>query len=42
MEQMRERVFDLMGKRFLPKWIKVVGLHNLVFPIDDIYRLRHS
>ncbi|KNA19175.1 hypothetical protein SOVF_064030 [Spinacia oleracea] len=39
---MRERVFALMGKRFLPKWIKVAGLHNLVFPVDDIDRLRHS
>ncbi|KAL2906393.1 Ribonuclease III domain-containing protein RNC1 chloroplastic [Bienertia sinuspersici] len=38
---MRERVFGLIGKRFLPKWIKAASLHNLVFPFDDIDKLRH-
>lgn len=37
---MRERVFALIGKRFLPKWIKAASLHNLVFPFDDIDKLR--
>lgn len=39
---MRERVFGLIGKRFLPKWIKSASLHNLVFPYDDIDRLRRN
>ncbi|XP_074295299.1 ribonuclease III domain-containing protein RNC1, chloroplastic-like [Silene latifolia] len=37
---MRERVFALIGKRFLPKWIKAASLHNLVFPFDDFDKLR--
>ncbi|KAJ4914137.1 Ribonuclease III family protein [Raphanus sativus] len=36
---MRERVFALIGKRFLPRWIKAANLHNLVFPYDDIDKL---
>ncbi|XP_078438356.1 ribonuclease III family protein [Wolffia australiana] len=36
---MRERVFFLIGKRFLPKWIKAAGLQNLVFPFDDMDRM---
>lgn len=36
---MRERVYALIGKRFLPKWIKAASLHNLVFPFDDINKL---
>lgn len=36
---MRERVFGLIGKRFLPKWIKAASLHNLVFPYDDMDRM---
>lgn len=36
---MRERVFGLIGKRFLPKWIKEASLHNLVFPYDDMDRM---
>lgn len=39
---MRERVYALIGKRFLPKWIKAASLHNLVFPFDDIDRLRRQ
>lgn len=36
---MRERVFGLIGKRNLPKWIKAASLQNLVFPYDDMDRL---
>lgn len=36
---MRERVFGLIGKRHLPKWIKAASLHNLVFPFDDMDKL---
>ncbi|KAI3937656.1 hypothetical protein MKW98_027998 [Papaver atlanticum] len=36
---MRERVFGLIGKRYLPKWIKAASLHNLVFPFDDMDKL---
>ncbi|KAG9145586.1 hypothetical protein Leryth_024529 [Lithospermum erythrorhizon] len=36
---MRERVYGLIGKRFLPKWIKGAGLDNLVFPVDDMDKL---
>uniref|UniRef100_A0A2P2K3M7 RNase III domain-containing protein n=1 Tax=Rhizophora mucronata TaxID=61149 RepID=A0A2P2K3M7_RHIMU len=35
----RERVYALIGKRFLPKWIKVASLHNLIFPYDDMDKL---
>jgi len=37
---MRERVYGLIGKRFLPKRIKTAGLHNLVFPFDDMDKLK--
>ncbi|XVF59306.1 hypothetical protein PTKIN_Ptkin07bG0265100 [Pterospermum kingtungense] len=36
---MRERVFGLIGKRNLPKWIKVASLQNLIFPYDDMDKL---
>ncbi|KAJ4826659.1 RNA-binding protein [Turnera subulata] len=36
---MRERVFALIGKRFMPKWIKAASLDNLVFPYDDMFKL---
>ncbi|XP_039113849.1 ribonuclease III domain-containing protein RNC1, chloroplastic [Dioscorea cayenensis subsp. rotundata] len=36
---MRERVYALIGKRFLPKWIKAASLHNLVFPYDDMDKM---
>lgn len=36
---MRERVFNLIGKRYLPKWIKAARLQNLVFPYDDMDKL---
>ncbi|TXG59308.1 hypothetical protein EZV62_013881 [Acer yangbiense] len=36
---MRERVYNLIGKRNLPKWIKAARLQNLVFPYDDMDRL---
>ncbi|CAH9124736.1 unnamed protein product [Cuscuta epithymum] len=36
----RERVYALIGKRFLPKWIKAASLQNLVFPYDDMDRLK--
>ncbi|MED6196012.1 RNA-binding protein that suppresses calcineurin deletion Rnc1, variant 2 [Stylosanthes scabra] len=36
---MRERVFGLIGKRNLPRWIKAASLQNLVFPYDDIDRM---
>ncbi|KAK1359916.1 RNase III domain-containing protein [Heracleum sosnowskyi] len=35
----RERVYALIGKRFLPKWIKAASLQNLVFPFDNMDRL---
>ncbi|GAB4846916.1 RNA-binding protein that suppresses calcineurin deletion Rnc1 [Ancistrocladus abbreviatus] len=37
---MRERVFGLIGKRYLPKWIKAASLQNLVFPYDNIDKLK--
>ncbi|KAG6594991.1 Ribonuclease III domain-containing protein RNC1, chloroplastic, partial [Cucurbita argyrosperma subsp. sororia] len=36
---MRERVFALIGKRNLPKWIKAASLQNLIFPYDDMDKL---
>ncbi|XWS41803.1 hypothetical protein CRYUN_Cryun17cG0114500 [Craigia yunnanensis] len=36
---MRERVFGLIGKRNLPKWIKAASLQNLIFPYDDMDKL---
>ncbi|XP_022775131.1 ribonuclease III domain-containing protein RNC1, chloroplastic [Durio zibethinus] len=36
---MRERVFGLIGKRNLPKWIKAASLRNLIFPYDDMDKL---
>ncbi|KAK4477454.1 hypothetical protein RD792_016677 [Penstemon davidsonii] len=36
---MRERVYALIGKRFLPNWIKAASLQNLVFPYDNMDRL---
>lgn len=36
---MRERVFSMIGKRFLPKWIKAASLQNLVFPFEDMDRM---
>ncbi|KAK4488424.1 hypothetical protein RD792_004188 [Penstemon davidsonii] len=36
---MRERVYGLIGKRFLPKWIKAASLQNLVFQFDDMDKL---
>lgn len=37
---LRERVFALIGKKNLPKWIKAASLHNLVFPVDDMFKLK--
>ncbi|KAG0470868.1 hypothetical protein HPP92_017568 [Vanilla planifolia] len=37
---LRERVNALIGKRNLPKWIKAACLENLVFPYDDIDKLK--
>lgn len=37
---MRERVFALIGKRYLPKWIKNASLQNLIFPYDDMDKLK--
>ncbi|KAK1410309.1 hypothetical protein QVD17_36844 [Tagetes erecta] len=36
---MRERVYALIGKRFLPKWVKAASLHNLIFQYDDMDKL---
>lgn len=36
---MRERVFALIGKRNLPKWIKAASLQNLIFPYDDMDKM---
>lgn len=36
---MRERVFGLIGRRNLPKWIKASSLQNLIFPFDEMDRL---
>ncbi|KAK7330978.1 hypothetical protein VNO77_25185 [Canavalia gladiata] len=36
---LRERVFGLIGKRNLPRWIKAASLHNLIFPYDNMDRL---
>ncbi|QHO17502.1 Ribonuclease_3 domain-containing protein [Arachis hypogaea] len=35
----RERVFGLIGKSMMPRWIKEASLHNLVFPFDDMDKL---
>ncbi|KAJ6827308.1 uncharacterized protein M6B38_367465 [Iris pallida] len=35
----RERVYALIGKRSLPRWIKAASLQNLVFPFDDMDRM---
>lgn len=39
---MRERVFGLIGKRNLPRWIKAASLQNLVFPFDDMDKLQRK
>lgn len=36
---MRERVYALIGKRYLPRWIKAASLHNLIFTYDDMDKL---
>ncbi|CAK8539654.1 unnamed protein product [Lathyrus sativus] len=36
---MRERVFGLIGKENLPKWIKAASLQNLIFPFDNMDRM---
>lgn len=36
---MRERVFGLIGKCNLPRWIKAASLQNLVFPYDDMDKI---
>lgn len=36
---MRERVFGLVGKGSLPKWIKGASLHGLIFPNVDMDKL---
>ncbi|XP_058187602.1 ribonuclease III domain-containing protein RNC1, chloroplastic isoform X1 [Rhododendron vialii] len=36
---MRERVYALIGKRFLSKWIKAASLQNLIFPFDNMDKL---
>ena len=36
---MRERVFALIGKKVLPRWLKAASLHNLVFPYDDLDKM---
>ncbi|KAL6961384.1 RNA-binding protein that suppresses calcineurin deletion Rnc1 [Sarracenia purpurea var. burkii] len=36
---MRERVYALIGKRYLPKWIKAASLQNLIFPYDNMDKL---
>lgn len=36
---MRERVFGLIGKRSLPRWIKAASLQNLVFPYDEMDKM---
>ncbi|KAM0975850.1 hypothetical protein EV1_018587 [Malus domestica] len=39
---MRERVFGLIGKRNLPRWIRAASLQNLVFPFDDMDKLQRK
>ncbi|CAN1815196.1 Ribonuclease III domain-containing protein RNC1, chloroplastic [Linum perenne] len=39
---MTERVYGLIGKRNMSKWIKAASLHNLVFPYDDIDKLKRD
>ncbi|KAF9689791.1 hypothetical protein SADUNF_Sadunf01G0128900 [Salix dunnii] len=36
---LRERVYGLIGKRNLPKWIKAASLHNLIFPYDNMDKI---
>ncbi|KAL4575388.1 hypothetical protein LXL04_022231 [Taraxacum kok-saghyz] len=36
---MRERVYALIAKRYLPKWVKAASLHNLIFQYDDMDKL---
>lgn len=37
---LRERAFGMTNKRVLPYWIKVASLDNLIFPCDDITRMK--
>ncbi|KAH0723578.1 hypothetical protein KY285_006120 [Solanum tuberosum] len=37
---MRERVYALIGKRYMPRWIKNASLQNLIFPYDDMDKLK--
>ncbi|XP_027076668.2 ribonuclease III domain-containing protein RNC1, chloroplastic [Coffea arabica] len=39
---MRERVYSLIGKRFLPKWIRAASLQNLIFPYDNMDKLKRK
>ncbi|KAL5973095.1 hypothetical protein ACLOJK_037121 [Asimina triloba] len=39
---MRGRVYALIGKQYLPKWIKVASLQNRVFPFDEIDKPRRK
>lgn len=36
---MRERVYGLIGKENLPKWIKAASLQNLIFPYDNMDKI---
>ncbi|GJV43319.1 ribonuclease III domain-containing protein RNC1, chloroplastic [Tanacetum coccineum] len=36
---MRERVYGLIGKKYLPQWVKAASLHNLIFQFDDMDKL---
>uniref|UniRef100_A0A6N2M374 RNase III domain-containing protein n=1 Tax=Salix viminalis TaxID=40686 RepID=A0A6N2M374_SALVM len=39
---LRERVYGLIGKRNLPKWIKAASLQNLIFPFDNMDKLQRK
>ncbi|XP_020230363.1 ribonuclease III domain-containing protein RNC1, chloroplastic [Cajanus cajan] len=36
---MRERVFALIGKRSLPRWIKAASLQNLIFTFEEMDKI---
>lgn len=36
---MRERVYALIGKRSLPKWIQAASLQNLIFTFEDMDKI---
>eukprot|EP00246_Nothoceros_aenigmaticus_P002208 TRINITY_DN13005_c0_g1_i1.p1 TRINITY_DN13005_c0_g1~~TRINITY_DN13005_c0_g1_i1.p1 ORF type:complete len:676 (-),score=114.36 TRINITY_DN13005_c0_g1_i1:56-2062(-) len=38
----RDRIYLLTGKKFLPQWVKSASMERLIFPEDDIDRLKRN